>query len=182
MANSTGVKNLSLRGNIYYAYLTVNGKRARFSLDTDDLPLAIERLDEARRRIKPIKSKPWDAKPRIQELMADQPNLAKTLLSGARARSKAKGHQCLLSMEDIEKIIRRSGWKCEVTGIPFTYAKSTSGKRSPFAPSLDKVDPAKMYEAKNCRLVCTAVNIALSDWGDSVLRAISIGYCKNNVL
>ena len=45
----------------------------------------------------------------------------------------------------------------------------------PFAPSLDRVVPARGYVAENVRFVCTAANFAMNQWGVDVLRRLAYG-------
>jgi hypothetical protein len=58
--------------------------------------------------------------------------------------------------------------KCAITGIPFSGAEDAPGRRRPWVPTLDRIDPSKGYVAGNVRLICCAANIALNDWGDDV--------------
>jgi len=58
--------------------------------------------------------------------------------------------------------------RCEVTEIGFELHK---GKRSPFGPSIDRIDPRRGYTRDNCRVVVNCYNQAKSDWSDNdVLR------------
>ena len=61
----------------------------------------------------------------------------------------------------------QSGY-CEITGISFEQNK---GNRSPFGPSIDRIDPKKGYTKDNCRVVVSCYNLAKSNWSDDdVLR------------
>ena len=42
--------------------------------------------------------------------------------------------------------------------------------------SLDRIDSSKGYTVENCRLVCTAVNLAMNEWGEDVLERIALYY------
>ncbi|WP_333710325.1 hypothetical protein [Malikia spinosa] len=78
-----------------------------------------------------------------------------------------------LAMSDL---IRRSRWRCEISGIHFEFAAPTQrGPHRPFAPSLDRIDSNIGYIKSNVRLVCLAVNLAMNRWGVEVLEKISAG-------
>jgi len=93
--------------------------------------------------------------------------------SAARGRARAAGIEFLLSRDEYYAIVRRSSFKCELTGIPFSLSWAGSTRRRPFVPSLDRRDSAKPYTVDNCRLVLCAVNYALNEWGETVLRKIA---------
>jgi hypothetical protein len=77
-----------------------------------------------------------------------------------------------IDLEDVRKLLADSHWKCEFTGIPFSFEKIDGAHARPWAPSIDRIDSSKGYISGNIRIVCFAVNLALSAWGDSVLRRI----------
>jgi len=52
---------------------------------------------------------------------------------------------------------------CEATGISFDVNK---GGRSPFGPSIDRIDPNGGYTMDNCRVVVNCYNLAKSNWSD----------------
>ncbi len=52
------------------------------------------------------------------------------------------------------------------------HDKPTNSYRAPFAPSIDRINSEKGYTDGNVRLVCVAVNWALSDWGIEVFEKI----------
>ena len=87
-----------------------------------------------------------------------------------RSRQNAKGRRGLefaLSMGDIHRMLDECGWRCAVTGAPFSM-EIVKGKR-PYAPSIDRIECSDGYLPGNCRLVCVAVNFALNVWGEDVL-------------
>lgn len=69
-----------------------------------------------------------------------------------------------LTIEWIEEKVARD--ECERTGIPFSDNLDLTASKDPFAPSLDRIDPAKGYTKDNVQVVCTIYNLAKSDWGD----------------
>jgi len=70
---------------------------------------------------------------------------------------------------------------CAVSGLPMraddTPKKGSS--RSPYRPSLDRINPQKGYVPGNVRLVLTLVNVALCDWGEKAFRQVCIAIARN---
>ncbi len=61
---------------------------------------------------------------------------------------------------------------CELTGLPFDLNKSNP-PRNPYAPSLDRIDASiKEYSENNTRVVLSAVNTALNQYGDKLMLPI----------
>lgn len=61
--------------------------------------------------------------------------------------------------------------KCEATGIVLDFLKktqiNTKSRRSPFAPSLDRLDCRRGYYRDNVRVVCLSFNTARQDFSDA---------------
>lgn len=100
------------------------------------------------------------------------------LLTSARKRAKAKGMDCTITLDHILEMARSSGERCAVTGISFCATKSKGQHKAPFAPSLDRIDSTKGYTRANTRLVCVCVNMAMNQWGETVLRTIAEAYLR----
>ena len=63
-----------------------------------------------------------------------------------------------------------------MSGIAFSSERrSDAFVKTPFAPSLDRIDSSKGYVRGNVRLVCMAANFALNQWGDDILRRLAHG-------
>lgn len=78
--------------------------------------------------------------------------------------AKKKGLEWSISFEWISDRILAG--TCEMTGLPFIYARS-----HPFMPSIDRIDPESGYTEDNCRIVCYMYNMAKNRWTDAnVLR------------
>lgn len=86
----------------------------------------------------------------------------------AARRAKRKGITYTLTTEDVADIQKRidAGF-CELTRVAFSDNK-------PLRPSIDRIDSSKGYEIGNIRIVCHAVNCALGEWGEDVLRSIMV--------
>lgn len=89
-------------------------------------------------------------------------------------RARGADRKCM-SRDEFDALWARAGGYCEMTSIPFSFKKIENCIKRPWAPSVDRVDNSKGYEFANCRLVCTAVNLALNEFGDAVLRRIANG-------
>ena len=101
------------------------------------------------------------------------------LLTTAKKRAAAKHMDCTLTANDIIQMAVASDERCALTGIPFSFAKGADEHKAPFAPSLDRIDSCKGYTPQNTRLVCVAVNLAMNQWGEAVLREIATAYVKH---
>lgn len=69
-------------------------------------------------------------------------------------------------------LLKRQDHRCAVSGIEFTDDKPAGSTRRPYAPSIDRIDSSIGYTEQNTRVVCTAVNYAMNEWGDGVFNAI----------
>lgn len=99
------------------------------------------------------------------------------LLNYARDRARRGGLSFDLDREFVAEKLARG--KCEMSGLAIERMAPGSHRTHPYAPSLDRKDPALGYVKSNVRLVCFAVNRARSDWGDEVLLTIASGLVKH---
>lgn len=97
----------------------------------------------------------------------------KKMYDRAKAGARQRRIPFELSREDLDALVERSGYRCAVTGIAFEAP--VAGTKSPWTPSLDRIDSNLGYSFENCRLVCVAVNYALNQWGTDVLLRIADG-------
>ena len=74
---------------------------------------------------------------------------------------------------DVRNMWLEAGGLCSVSGLPFDLRKCINSQRRPFAISIDRINSREPYTQENCRLVCIAVNYAMSDWGQEVLERIA---------
>jgi hypothetical protein len=115
----------------------------------------------------------------VDALLADRSSWIYSTVTGCRSRSTEKGRQCSLTAAQLADIMRRSRGRCEVTGLPFQVHKPTDSRARPFFHSLDRRDASRGYVDGNCRLVCYAANLAMSNWGEEVFAQIATGYVVN---
>lgn len=99
-------------------------------------------------------------------------------LRGAKTRAADKGLEFDLSIQWAEEELERSAYLCPLTGIAFDRTISARGRRSPYGPSIDRVDNSRGYVTDNCRVVITAINIMMSDWGEDVFETVAKGFSR----
>lgn len=169
-SDSTTHKNLYAVNGTYYAYLILAGKRFRFSLKTKDIDTALERLAMSR----------GFYQLKIQIFAHGTNKQISSMFDKAKERAKKRNSDFCLTREEIKALFLRANGKCELTGIHFNYDEKFGGRRSPFAPSLDRINSKLGYQLDNCRLVCVAMNLALQDWGEEVFKQIALGFHVNH--
>lgn len=95
----------------------------------------------------------------------------------ARARSKKYGYEMDIDYHHVLRLFNEQDGCCALTGMKFSLEKSDGKSRcNPYVPSIDRIDSKLGYTKDNVRLVCWAINIALADWGESVVWNLAIGY------
>lgn len=98
------------------------------------------------------------------------PQWARAIFRGARKGAQARSIDWLLSADDMAAIVKRSDGRCEVSGIALTF--TATGRRGPYGPSVDRADANFAYTPRNTRIVCIAMNYAMSTWGEKPLIPI----------
>lgn len=168
MADSDITKPTSIyqRGKTWWIDKSIGGKRYRFSLETPDLEIAKQKLENINPEDGPVGN--WAF---TNKWMGKR-------LDGARERSRKRNMPCDLTKKDILDMVVRSGGRCELTGIWFNN-KDGDSVRNPWAPSIDRIDSKKPYSKDNCRLVCYAINTAISEWGEDIFKAMINGYLSS---
>jgi hypothetical protein len=102
-------------------------------------------------------------------------NAARVMLNNATGRSKKRRLLVTLTRDDIIKMLRDQGYRCAITKQPFNldWRDGREDKRNAFAPSLDLIDNQLGYSRENCRLVLSAINYAMNEWGLEVYYKIA---------
>lgn len=98
-------------------------------------------------------------------------------LSAAKDRAKKFDREYDLDPHWLKGLYDAQEGRCALTGIAFEY-KDANGRQRPFSPSIDRVDNSRGYTKDNCRLICTALNVAFSDWGEDVFLRLASGYME----
>jgi len=109
---------------------------------------------------------------------SDAPAWAKPMYIAAERRSTSAGRSSFLTPAEFLSVVERAAGRCELTGIEFQTDPTGSGKRRPFAPSLDRIDCSLGYINRNVRIVCLIVNCALGDFGESAFLAVARAYVE----
>jgi hypothetical protein len=99
----------------------------------------------------------------LEQRYASPRQRAVSMLTGARNRANKKGFEC--SLTKIWIIHKLENGFCELSGIPFDFSRPTKSNFNPLSPSIDRIDSKKGYTFDNCRVILTALNVALSEYG-----------------
>ena len=110
---------------------------------------------------------------------------AYTLFTHARGRASQKGLEFDLDREWIEGILEDG--VCQVTGIPFVIdtndcefvVERDVHTRSPFTPSIDKIDPTKGYTKDNCQIVVYMYNTCKNTFSDEAVKYFCRSFVNN---
>jgi hypothetical protein len=167
-------------GKKIYLVLWYRGEAFKEPLDLEPTPENIALAAEYRRqRIADTKNGRYcrDLK-YIPEGIPDEKAL-RTAYS-AMFTSARKRREYTLTKNDEAELIKRSGNKCELTGLNFSLFRGNASK-APFAPSLDRINSSEGYTFRNVRLVCVAANFAMNEWGEPILKALAEGYVSTSV-
>lgn len=164
-------KNVHKKKNSYF-YVTWNGetkKRTWHPLGTDlDLALTkYEAIQNFRNKL-----------PRFKEYKHHFDYLLKKTRQSALNRKIEHS----ITIDDVERIWKRSQGMCEVTSVPLTYEFDGDLPRGffPWGPSIDRVDSQIGYTPDNIRMVCLAANVAMNKWGEDVLRTMMLHMVRRN--
>lgn len=164
-------RGLRCRDGAWYIDKIINGVRIYRSLKTSNLEIAMERFHKEIDLAKDIDADAhW--KKYVNGILEDQGSWLHDTLKRIKRRENSSKKGCTLLPADMAVMLLRSNGKCEVTGIPFSDEVPNGSRISPFKESIDRIDSSKGYHAGNCRVVCLAVNLAMRDWGESVMITI----------
>lgn len=137
--------------------------------------------------LKKYKSKP-DVQEAIRKKKAENHQRtyfrAAMLMTSVVSRCRKGSLPLEITAQWIENILEKG--VCQASGIPFDFGKHPSTRRNPFGPSVDQIVAGKGYTLKNSRIVLTALNLALCEWGvdtyvqiaQEVLRANGFSVAK----
>ena len=100
----------------------------------------------------------------------------RAFLPNAKASAAKKGRGFDLTLDWLIAHAEKQDFRCALTGIPFFSDAPSQSSRSPFAPSIDRVDCAKGYTTDNVRLVIFALNVMILDWGTDVFEQVANAY------
>lgn len=99
-------------------------------------------------------------------------------LKTIESRSRKKGTPCDLT---IEWLLERYELPCPKTGVTYVMDGTGGyGERSPYCPSIDKIDPQKGYTQDNCQMVCWFYNCAKQQFTDEEVVELCRLVVKNH--
>ena len=167
---------LKKRNGTWHCHYSVNGRQIRRSLRTSDKSEAISlfaslknghAVNSSKADLSPAPATDWEKVVAVG--LWDSSSWLRRLHQRCKDRAKAKGIYFSLSIDELELLALQSAGMCPVTGIAFNWSRPNQCKFPPFAPVLDRVHPPSGYCFENCRIVSNIANVAMSDWGESVL-------------
>jgi hypothetical protein len=98
------------------------------------------------------------------------------LYGKTKSRAKRLGREFNFPPEEFEALWKKADGRCMLTGIKFDVGNAPGHTRRPWIPSVDRIDCKKGYVPGNVRIVCNAINTALSEWGDEVFEKLARAY------
>jgi hypothetical protein len=100
------------------------------------------------------------------------------LVTAARTRTQKTGGAVTITPDWVAEKIEKG--VCELTGIKFDLNPIENQKRNPLSPSLDRINSSnKNYSPDNVRVVLTAVNDALGEFGLDIMLPVFKRIIKN---
>lgn len=93
----------------------------------------------------------------------------------ARAKSR-RSDDISIDRDWVLSALDAQDYRCLMTNIVFDPTYSTEGHMKPYSPSIDRIDCRQGYHPDNCRLIVSALNIMMNDWGQTVLEDVVRGY------
>ncbi len=144
--------------------LHFQGRRIRKSTGTSDLEKA-RRVRAAALAAVRAQAEAADWAAHVKQHQLTSTSWLRRTHSRIVSKSRKRGWLGVMSLEELAGLMRASGGRCSITGLPFTRTLTPAAHGDPLAISLDRVDSKRGYTADNCRLVLLAVNVALREWG-----------------
>lgn len=149
-------------GPIYYYDRTEQGRRLRVSTMQTSLESAAQWVME----------RPFGSH-HIRKPINLKPSFVTRIIGQAKANAKARSIPFAITQQDFWEMYDATHGYCAVSGLPFDMRELDAIKRRPFMPSIDRVNSFAGYTRENCRVVCTAVNLAMNEFGEDVLWQIA---------
>lgn len=181
MIKEKSTRGLTMRNGTYHIDKMVRGVRIYKNLKTTDLKVAKETLKievskigvgilrEKEKWREVYASEEWRA--HVKNMLESETSWIYARLKMLRRRGKENGKGCTLTPKELAQLLLECDGACTVTGIPFNNEVPEGAQRAPLSMSVDRKESSKGYHYENCRIVCLAVNLAMSNWGvDSWLR------------
>lgn len=95
------------------------------------------------------------------------------LARAAKTRAINRGVGFDLTAEYLMDLYRANDGRCALTGIAFDMTLERSTRVRPFGVSIDRIECRGPYSKDNIRLIVTALNIAINEFGWDVYTRIA---------
>lgn len=105
-------------------------------------------------------------KKKYREDYSDLHRRANIIKTACAKRSRQNNFEFDLTTEWIKRGIKEG---CELTGTIFNMEDT----KSPFSPSVDRIDSNKGYTQENCRVIVLIANLAKNNWNDEALYILA---------
>ena len=96
---------------------------------------------------------------------------SRVLMNNARKRAKQKDLEFTLKVEWV--LQKLNAGVCEVTGLPFSFDLPGKTRNHPFAPSLDRRNPALGYTPDNVQVVVWSYNCMKSEYDEETVYRLA---------
>lgn len=101
-------------------------------------------------------------------------NRAYDLWRRAKGRSEKYGIKFEITAAQLEELIKNTA-RCPYTGVTLSLEPVSGFKRSPWAPSMDRIDSAKGYTLDNIEITSLWWNLAKNEWTPEVMETALAG-------
>lgn len=118
----------------------------------------------------------------VAEHQADADSWLRRTHSRIKRKTALRNWPSCLTLRELTQLMLESRGACAVTGLPFARQVRPLTLRNPRAVSIDRIDSSKGYIPGNCRLVLLAVNLGMSQWGETHFREICYGVAAHELL
>jgi len=92
------------------------------------------------------------------------------IINRCKSRAIKKNIEFNISFDKIKKTVTNG--VCELTKLPFDFNSTEKTQYNPYSPSIDRIDNSKGYIDSNVRVVLSAVNTALNQYGEEQMLPI----------
>jgi hypothetical protein len=100
---------------------------------------------------------------------------AKQLIDRANHASKRRKHpKPSITIADLIPIL--SNGVCQISGLKLDFK---APRKSPWSPSLDRIDSNLPYTKDNIRIVCWALNAGCGSWGLEIYKTVAKQVIEN---
>jgi hypothetical protein len=166
---------LILRGKVYHLFGSFDGRLIRMSCGTTDLARAKLFLENKKRELVHGWREDYDCSDQ------DWKDVARAMHERQKRGAFNRGMTFELTPGGIYALMKATGFRCAVSGVPFAKRPVSDGKRDPWAPSIDRIENRQGYTMENSRIVCLVANIAMGDWGFDTLLRLTRGIHRSSL-